>query len=52
MNTVIANAPMVDDKKIRELGRQALPAIQVTGQKRVDLINKIKHLLKETGDTE
>jgi quinolinate synthase len=47
MNSAIANAPLVDDNEIRTLGRLAMPEIPVMGQKRTDLINKIKHLLKE-----
>lgn len=45
MNT--ATAPQIDDSKIRALGHEAKAALQVTGQKRTDLINKIKGLLKE-----
>ena len=45
MNT--APAPQIDDSKIRALGHEAKAALQVTGQKRTDLINKIKGLLKE-----
>lgn len=47
MNPASVNAPIIDDNEIRTLGRLALPEIQVTGQKRTDLINKIKRLLKE-----
>ena len=47
MNTVAVTPPNIDDSKIRSLGREAQAAIPVTGQKREDLINKIKGLLKE-----
>ena len=41
------HTPNIDDRKIRNLGREALAAATVTGQKREKLINKIKGLLKE-----
>ena len=47
MNTAIAAPPIIDDDKIRTLGREAQAAIPVTGPKRENLINKIKSLLKE-----
>lgn len=47
MNTVSTNAPIIDDNAIRALGRDAQAATPVTGQKRDDLIKKIKRLLKE-----
>ena len=43
----IATAPHIDDSEIRALGHEAKAALQVTGQKKSDLINKIKGLLKE-----
>lgn len=47
MNTAIAFPPIVDDKKIRDLGRMAQPAIPLEGKTRTNLINKIKRLLVE-----
>lgn len=43
----IATLPDIDDNEIRTLGRLAQPAAPVTAQKREELFNKIKHLLKE-----
>ena len=47
MNIAIATPPSINDEEIRSLGRLAQPATPVTGQKRDNLINKIKSLLKE-----
>ena len=47
MNIATVTAPNIDDRKIRNLGREAHAAATVTGQKREKLINKIKGLLKE-----
>lgn len=47
MNTATAIPPNIDDDKIRSLGREAQAAAAITGQKREELINKIKDLLKE-----
>ena len=47
INTAAVTPPNIDDSKIRSLGRDAQAAIPVTGQKREDLINKIKGLLKD-----
>lgn len=47
MNTATTKAPIIDDSKIRTLGRIAQSATPVTGQKREILINKIKMLLIE-----
>ncbi len=43
----IASAPTIDDHKIRTLGHEAKAALQVTGQKKAELIQKIKDLLIE-----
>ncbi len=45
MNT--NTAPTIDDSEIRVLGHKAQAAPRVEGQKKIDLINKIKSLLKE-----
>ena len=47
MNTAAATPPSIDDLKIRTLGREAQAASPVSAEKRVELINKIKGLLKE-----
>lgn len=47
MNTTTTFAPIVDDHKIRQLGRDAKVAEPVTGRKRDTLLTKIKRLLKE-----
>lgn len=47
MNTTTVTLPDINDEQIRALGREALAAVPVTGQKRDKLINKIKRLLKE-----
>lgn len=47
MNIATAIPPKIDDRKIRRLGREAHAAAAITGQKRDELINKIKGLLKE-----
>ena len=47
MNTATAIPPNIDDNKIRTLGREAQAAATITGQKREELISKIKGLLKE-----
>lgn len=47
MNIASATPPSIDDSEIRSLGRQAQPAEPVSAQKRVELVNKIKVLLKE-----
>lgn len=47
MNTATGNPPIIDDTKIRSLGREAQAAMPVSAQKRDELINKIKGLLKE-----
>ena len=47
MNTAAAIPPVIDDTKIRTLGREAQAAPPVSAQKREQLINKIKGLLKE-----
>ena len=47
MNTATATPPIIDDTKIRSLGREAQAATPVSGQEREKLINKIKGLLKE-----
>ncbi len=43
----IASAPTIDDHKIRTLGHEAKAALQVTGQKKTELVQKIKDLLIE-----
>ena len=47
MNTAAATPPSIDDLKIRTLGREAQAASPVSAEKRAELINKIKGLLKE-----
>lgn len=47
MNTTTAIPPSIDDNKIRSLGREAQAADIITGQKRQELVNKIKALLIE-----
>ena len=47
MNIATATPPSIDDEEIREMGRQAQPAVSISGQKRDDLFNNIKGLLKE-----
>jgi len=47
MNIATATPPSIDDDEIRALGRQAIPAPTVSGEKRDNLFNKIKRLLKE-----
>ena len=47
MNTEATTPPNINDNEIRSLGREAQAAIPVTGQKREELVNKIKGLLKE-----
>ena len=47
MNTATATPPSIDDLKIRTLGREAVAASPVSAEKREELINKIKGLLKE-----
>jgi len=47
MNIANAIPPSIDNEEIRSQGCLALPAKPVVGQKREDLINKIKRLLKE-----
>ena len=47
MNVATATPPNIDDNQIRTLGREAQAATPVAGQKREELINKIKGLLKE-----
>lgn len=44
---IITPPPDINDAEIRAQGRLAQPAAFVTGQKRDDLINKIKDLLEE-----
>lgn len=47
MNIATVTAPNIDDSKIRSLGREAQAAAVITGQKREELVCKIKDLLKE-----
>lgn len=47
MNTAAATPPSIDDLKIRTLGREAQAASPVSSEKREELTNKIKGLLKE-----
>ena len=47
MNITSITPPSINDEEIRSLGRLAQPAVTVSGQKRDNLINKIKGLLKE-----
>lgn len=44
---ITTTPPQINDSEIRSLGRNALAAVAVSGQKRDDLINRIKNLLKE-----
>ena len=39
--------PIIDDREIRALGRLAQPAASITGQKKANLVQKIKQLLIE-----
>ena len=45
--TVKTTYPIIPDEEIRALGKSAPPAMPVTGQARLDLINRIKKLLIE-----
>lgn len=47
MNTATVTPPQINDSEIRILGNEAKPAVAVIGQKRDELINKIKGLLIE-----
>jgi quinolinate synthase len=47
MNNSISQAPLINDSDIRAQGRLAPAAALVSQQERIDLINKIKRLLKE-----
>lgn len=47
MNTAAVTPPSIDDLKIRTLGREAQAATPVSAEKREELTNKIKELLKE-----
>ena len=47
INIATVTPPSIDDSEIRTLGNEAKAATSVIGEKRDDLINKIKSLLKE-----
>jgi quinolinate synthase len=47
MNTATASPSIINEAEIRSQGQLAQPAVTFTGQKREELVNKIKSLLKE-----
>ena len=47
MNMSTTTPPIIDDREIRALGRLAQPAASITGQKKANLVQKIKQLLIE-----